>query len=807
MQRYLWLLLLGLMCPGAVMAQHTISGTITDKVTGETLIGATIYDTRSGKGTTTNINGRYTLTVKGQEAVLRITFVGYTSIFDTISLKSNTVRNYAIKPSVTLDAVVVRSQRINSVESSQMSAIEIPVEQLKSVPVMFGEADVVKAVQLLPGVQSASEGTGGMYVRGGGPDENLYLLDGIPIYNVNHLGGFFSAFNADAVKNVTLYKGSFPARFGGRLSSVLDVTTNNGNDKELHGNLSVGFISAKVSLEGPIVKEKTTFCLSARRTYADFLLQPLVKRLATDGSGKTKLTAGYYFYDINAKVTHRFDDRNNLYTTFYTGDDDAYGRVRTMSSLGEDTYMRYANNWGNLVGGLRWNHVIGAKMFMNVSLSYTQYQNKITAGTEKIATLKDGSEQLSSMTGDYVSRIRDLIARVDFAYTPVPEHNLQFGGNYTRHWFQPSVASASVDYFDQIQMNSAFKMDTTLQEATTPAHEMVLFAEDDWSINDILKINYGLHLSGFAVEESFYPSLQPRLSARVMVNDRLSFKAGYAYMSQYLHMLSTVGVSLPTDLWVPSTNRIRPMTAHQVAASANYTLPEIADLSIEGYYKYMNNLIAYRDGVTAFGTSQGWEDLVCMGRGWTYGVEFLAQRTIGKFTGWIGYTWSKTTHLFDREGQVLNNGNAFPAKYDRRHDISIVVCYKFSEQFDISATWVFSTGNTATLAMQQYAVASENPDDYTSHTNMSNTIQYVESRNNYRLPNYHRADISANFHRKFKGGRWHRTLNVSIYNLYNHANPYLIYTSTELTYKNYSKALVQLSIFPILPSVAYTLFF
>lgn len=806
MPRYLFMLLL-LLSPSLLWAQHTVSGTITDQSTGETLIGATVLDTRSGKGTITNSNGRYTLTLKGNEALLRITFVGYEPIYDTVPLNGNPSRNYNLRPSITLNEVVITAERINSRESSQMSALEMPVEQLKAVPVLFGEADIIKAIQLLPGVQSGNEGTGGMYVRGGGPDQNLFLLDGIPLYNVNHLGGFFSAFNADAVKNVTLFKGSFPARFGGRLSSVLDVTTNNGNDKHIHGNVSLGAISAKFNLEGPIIKEKTTFCLSARRTYADFLMRPLIRKLATDVDGKTKLSAGYYFYDANAKLTHKFSDRSRLHATFYMGNDDVYTRLRTESSLAEDQYLDYTNNWGNIVGGLRWNYVINPKLFMNLSLSYTQYTNTMNVGIEKIAQITLDSVQNSTITGNYLSRIQDLTTRLDFSYTPLPEHNIQFGSYYTRHRIIPSVATGSVDYYDQIQMTEPWKIEANLRDDTTRANELVAFAEDDWSINDIFKVNAGLHFSAFEVENIFYPSLQPRISGRALLGENLSVKLGYAYMSQYMHLLSTTSVSLPTDLWVPSTKRIKPMTAQQVAAGINYTIPMIVDLSVEGYYKHMNNIIEYRDGVTTFGSTAGWEDLVCIGDGWTYGVEFLAQRTFGRLTGWLAYTWSRTTHLFNRPGQELNNGNPFPAKYDRRHDFSIVLTYKFTDWCDASATWVFCSGNTATLAMQKYPVASDDPDAYDGNSNLSNTLSYVSSRNNFRMPNYHRADISVNFHRKFKRKNCHRTINVSVYNLYNKQNPYITYTSSQYSYQGYSKALMQLSIFPILPSVAYTLYF
>lgn len=806
MYRPLFLFLL-LLSPACLWAQHTVSGTITDQTSGETLIGATILDTRSGKGTTTNVNGRYTLTLKGSEAVLRITFVGYEPIYDTISLSSNTIRNYVLKPSITLSEIVVTAERVNSRESSQMSALEMPVEQLKAVPVLFGEADIIKAIQLLPGVQSGNEGTGGMYVRGGGPDQNLFLLDGIPLYNVNHLGGFFSAFNADAVKNVTLFKGSFPARFGGRLSSVLDVTTNNGNDKKIHGNVSIGAISAKFNLEGPIVKERTTFCISARRTYADFIMRPIIRKLATDIDGKTKLVAGYYFYDANAKITHKFSDKSRLYATFYMGDDDVYTRIRTESSLAEDQYLDFRNNWGNTVGGLRWNYVLNPKLFMNLSLSYTGYSNRMIAAIDKLAYITPDSVQQSTMNGDYISKIHDLTGRLDFSFIPTPEHDIQFGTYYTNHTIIPSVASGSIDYFDQIQMDDPFRMEAKLRDDTTRSHEIVAFAEDDWSINDIFKVNMGLHFSSFGVEDTFYPSLQPRISGRALLGENLSVKVGYAYMSQYMHLLSTTSVSLPTDLWVPSTKRIKPMTAQQVAAAVNYSIPLVVELSVEGYYKHMHNIIEYRDGATTFGSTAGWEDLVCVGDGWTYGVEFLAQRTFGRLTGWLAYTWSRTTHLFNRPGQELNNGNPFPAKYDRRHDFSIVLTYKINDWCDASATWVFSTGNTATLAMQKYPVASDDPDAYDLNSNLSNTLSHVSSRNNFRMPNYHRADISVNFHRQFKRKNWHRTINVSVYNLYNKQNPYLTYTSNQYSYRGYSKALMQLSIFPILPSVAYTLYF
>ncbi|MBP3763999.1 MAG: carboxypeptidase-like regulatory domain-containing protein [Bacteroidales bacterium] len=806
--------LLSLLLPLLLVAQNaTVSGTVVDTKTGETLIGATVVDTRSGKGTVTNLYGRYSLTLKQDSVSLKVSFVGYEPQAFQMKLERNRELNVKLTPSVMLEEVVIIAERAGDTRSSQMSATEMTMEKIKSVPVMFGEADLIKALQLMPGVQSGSEGNSGMYVRGGGPDENLFLLDGVPLYNVSHMGGFFSAFNTDAIKNVTLYKGSFPARFGGRLSAVLDVTQNNGNDKELHGNLSIGLISAKFNIEGPIVKEKTTFSISARRTYAELFLIPLIMKLTNTGSddpspdvvGNADYEAGYWFYDLNAKITHKFSDRSRLYASWYMGDDKIHGKVQSTTSLNEDVNLGFSNLWGNMVGALRWNYALTPRLFMNVSGAYTQYSNNIEGSVEKVAM--PGDPNASTITGNYKSGIREGTLRTDFDFTPNPDHDVKFGTYFTRHWFQPEVANASVSYYDSIQMNDRYEIDSSIFSGIIPANEIVAFIEDDWSITDAVKLNAGLHFSGFRVKDVFYPSLEPRISGRVMLTPDLSVKAGYAEMSQYVHLLSTTSVTLPTDLWVPVTDRIKPMRSRQVAAGVFYSFSGIADFSLEAYYKQMDNIIEYKDGATFFGATESWENLVYTGEGKSYGVEFLVQRDIGRLTGWLGYTWSRTTHLFDRPGQVLNNGKEFPAKYDRRHDISIVLSYKVSPTIDVSATWVFSSGSAASLATQSYPLAQEDPEDYDNEGVGvgRNSLNVISGRNNYRLPDYHRLDLGANFHRKFK--RCHRTISVSIYNVYNRQNPYMLYRSRRDTYRDYPTALVQLSLFPILPSVGYTLYF
>ncbi len=770
---------------------QTVSGTITDAATGETLIGATILDEQSGKGTVTNAYGRYTLTLPGDSAHLRISYIGYRTLHQVMSLKGNRQLNVQLTPSVELEEVTITAERINSPKVSQMSAIEVPVEKLKMVPVIFGETDVLKAIQLLPGVQSGTEGMSGIYVRGGGPDENLFLLDGIPLYNVNHLGGFFSAFNGDAIKNVTLYKGSFPARFSGRISSVLDITTNNGNDKEWHGGASIGLISGKLNIEGPIIKEKTTLSLSLRRTYGDLLLQPIL-RLATAGDyGIDEMNAGYYFYDLNAKVTHKFSDRSRLYATWYSGDDEAYMRARTDYNEGfYKDYMKLNYRWGNLATAVRWNYELTPRLFMNVMGAYTRYRQRLGIGIEE-EWYQQGQTYKTEGEVSLNSGIQDLSAHVDFDYTPLPEHNIKFGSHLTHHIFTPQVQSMHYTSTGETPINSESG------GSKLGAEEMTFYGEDDWSITESLKINGGVALTGFLVESRFYPSVQPRLSGRFMLTDDLSIKAGYSYMTQYMHLLSTSNISLPTDLWVPVTARIQPMNSHQVAAGVFYTWRSLVDISVEGYYKNMNNLLEYKPGATFLGNSQGWEDMVCMGRGWAYGIELLVQKSYGVFTGWVGYTWSRTMRLFDTPGEELNGGRPFPAKYDRIHDISISLQYKPNDQFDAGVTWVYCTGNTATLALQRIDDGSE---DYYG------ALDFVESRNNFRLPAYHRMDVAVNFHKQKKHGI--RTWSISVYNLYNRQNPFLIYPKSNYQYDNNggvtsNTVLMQRSLFPIIPSVSY----
>ena len=772
----------------AAQKKYTVSGYMTDAASGESLISAALLERGSGQGTVTNNYGFYTLTLPAGEVSLEYSYTGYETVRKEFRLTCDTVIHTRLQfvPEMLAGASVTATRNEIGVRGTQMSAIEIPVRQIQRIPALAGEVDVIKAIQLLPGVQSGTEGSAGLYVRGGGPDENLLLLDGVPIYNVNHMMGFFSVFNADAIKNVTLYKGSFPARFGSRLSSIVDIRMKDGNDQEFHGSASLGLLSAKFNVEGPIVKGKTTFNVSARRTYYDVLAQPLIAWYTRqNGNDGDRARGGYYFYDVNAKVTHTFSNRDKLYASYYMGDDKVYARIR-MGDENSDSRLNLGWNWGNIVGSLRWNHVFGPRLFVNTTANYTQYRHKLDiSGNERYLGVGNSDYTLA-----YHSLINDLSAAADFEFNPGPDHDIRFGGTFIHHTFKPSVTT--VRYREEEQQAA---IDTTFGDKNLFTNEAAVYAEDNWSMTPWLKVNFGLRYSLYSTSGRTYHSLEPRVSLRALFTDDFSFKASYSEMSQAVHMLSSSNISLPTDLWVPSTDRIAPMRSRQAAAGLFYSLG-VVDLSLEGYYKQMDNVLEYRDGASFFGSTTGWEDKVALGKGWAYGLEFLVQKKTGRLTGWLGYTWAKTMRQFDREGNVINFGEPFPAKYDRRHDLSVTAAYELTKKIDLSATFIYGTGICGSLALQTIRVIP-GYSRYFDFYSLSDTfaVDYLEGRNNYRMPSYQRLDLGVNFKRTFRNGH-HRTIGLSVFNVYNRNNPFLVYRD--------GKYLKQLSVFPIMPSLSYT---
>lgn len=776
--------------------KYTISGYIQDAETGEKLIGSSIYIKNLKAGTVTNQYGFYSITLPEDSVELIVAYLGYQTIKKRFFLDQDIQFNIDLTPSsLELEEVKVEAESAGQIiRETQMSKIVVPVAQIKSLPALFGEVDVMKAMQLLPGVQSGMEGTSGLYVRGGGPDQNLILLDGTPVYNVSHLFGFFSIFNADAINNIELIKGGFPARYGGRLSSVMEINLKEGNMKKIHGEGSIGIISSKLTLEGPIVKDKTSFIVSARRTYLDILIQPLIRALTSEDENTS---TGYYFYDLNAKLNHKFSDKDRLYLSIYSGKDKFYNRSKSYSYLYDGvTYQDQSKSslsWGNITSALRWNHLLNNKIFSNVTLTYSQYNFMVKNFLEETATADTGTT-INSFSLKYLSGINDWSAKIDFDYLPDPNHYIKFGASNIYHTFKPGATTYKITNI------GVSDIDSTLGSKDVYANEFAIYLEDDIKFTKRLKTNIGLHFSGFMVQGTFYNSLQPRLALRYLLTDSWSAKVSFATMQQYIHLLTNNNIGLPTDLWVPATEKIPPQNSNQVATGLAKNISDKYLLSVEGYYKTMNNLIEYKDGATFLNSETDWQDKVETGKGWSYGAELFIQKKRGKTTGWLGYTLSWTNRQFEN----INFGKKYPYKYDRRHDISIVLIHKLNDKWDFSATWVFGTGNAITLPIVRYNGYNDNGIyDYWDCMGgvycFTNEIEYYEQKNDYRIANYHRLDLGFKHHKERKWGEsiW----NFGVYNAYIRKNPFYYYFGRD---KRGNRVLKRVSIFPFIPSVSYS---
>lgn len=802
--------------------KYTISGSITDKATGEKLLGATIYDLKTQKGNLSNAYGFYSLTLPKDSVQLVFTYTGYESKVFKFYLDRDTTFNISLGY-LALDQVDIVAENIErKVDQTQMSRVEIPLDQIKKLPALFGEVDVVKALQLMPGVQSGSEGSSGLYVRGGGPDQNLILLDGVPLYYVSHLGGFFSVFNADALSSVQLYKGGFPARYGGRLSSIMDVRMKEGNLNKYEGEGSIGIISSKLSVQGPIAKGKSSFIISGRRTYVDIFTRP-ISRIASEGEA----SVGYYFYDLNGKANYILSDKDRLYFSFYAGEDRFGGNGGYKDVDGDFGYeekFKIGLGWGNRLGALRWNHIWSDKLFSNLTATYTRYQLRISAGGESIETTPD-SVTTESFDLEYISKIEDWGLKLDFDYYPSPAHDIKFGVNSTFHTFEPSTVGVQ-------SMGSGGNLDTAFVSQIDQPIESYVYFEDNIKIGRKISANLGIHAVHYFLKGNHNFSIQPRAALRVGITDDVSFKASYSRMTQFIHLLTNSGVGLPLDLWVPATQQVPAENSWQIAGGVSASLwNDQFEFSVEGYYKEMDGLITFREGNNFFfggAQSGGWEETVeAGGKGTTYGIELLLQKKQGKTTGWIGYTLAWNW----REFANINKGIRFPFKYDRRHDVSVVVTHELSKKVNLAATWVFGTGNAITLPTAGFA-SLESPIDafylgnpfndpvnrnfyqnylysiYSSISPFEGGVEIFENgRNGFRMQAYHRLDLGVNFTKKKKWGQ--RTWSIGIYNAYNRLNPFVYYFQNVRTENpdtgefDSEQKLRKLTLFPIIPSISY----
>ncbi|MEL6590489.1 MAG: TonB-dependent receptor [Bacteroidota bacterium] len=767
MKRPLFFTLLVLLGLGVSQAQNiTLSGYVYDDETGESLIGATIYIPSIKAGTYSNSYGFYSLSVPPGEYEVQYRFVGYASRNDTVQLEASLKQDVRLQPSqTTTEEVVISAESADErLQSTEMGVQTLSIQEIKKIPVLFGETDILKTIQLLPGVKAGGEGSSGFFVRGGGTDQNLILLDEAPVYNPSHLLGFFSVFNGDAIKSTKLYKGNMPAEYGGRLSSVLDVQMKDGNQKDYTLSGGIGLISSRLTFEGPIVEDKGSFMVSGRRTYADLFL---------NFSSDTNLqNSQLYFYDLNLKANYKLSDKDKIFVSGYFGRDQFGSRDQ------------FGLNWGNATGTIRWNHLFSDRLFLNSTLIYSDYDYEIEIPPAE-ATITSG--------------IQDWNWKEDLSFYVNQQHTLKFGINAIYHTFVPGVVSSTAE---ESALNA-----TALQERY--ALESAAYFSHEWKINEAFTLNYGLRASDFAIlgpgTEYTYDSegaaidsvkyeqgeliknyfgLEPRISASWLLSPTQSLKASYARNRQYIHLLSNANAGSPTDLWLPSSSLIEPEIADQIAMGYFQNIGKQYEASVEVYYKDLQNQIDYKNGANIF-LNETVESELVFGDGWSYGAEFLLRKTTGKFTGWFAYTWSRTFRQFDE----INNGEAFPARQDRIHDLSLVAMYDPNPKWSFAATFVYNTGDAVTYPNGSYLYNGQ-------------IVPLYGERNADRLPDYHRLDLSATWYGKNPRSSW----NVSVYNAYNRKNVFsLDFRESEST-PGTTEA-VKTYLFGVVPSVTYNFSF
>lgn len=770
--------------------RYAVSGYIRGQ-NGENLVGATVQVLAQGTGTVANQYGYYSLMLDSGEHTLVVQYLGYRPLTKTIRLQRNTQLNLVLEESIVEGAeIVVEGKRAEDhITQSRMSVNEVDIRQVKSLPALMGEADILKTIQLLPGVKNGGEGTTGFYVRGGGPDQNLILLDEAVVYNASHLFGFFSVFNADALANSQLIKGGMPAEYGGRISSVLDLTMREGNNQKHVTQGGLGLIASRFTTEGPLKKGKASYILSGRRTYLDVLVDPLIPK---DAPAKG---SGYFFYDLNAKINWQASPKDRLYASAYFGKD-------VFDFNNRENGFRFSIPWGNSTATLRWNRILSPRLFANHSLVYSDFE----FGTR--FTQNDFTINLNS-------GVRNLTFKQDLDYQLSTRHRLKFGSQLIRHWFLPSVVEGRAGDFD-IATNNIRRLN---------AIEWSAYFRDEWDITDRWQVNAGIRFAvfqqygpysyerytdatlvtrldsvGFGPGEKVvrYPAWEPRLNLRYLVDKQSSIKFAITRNLQFIHLASSSGTSLPADLWIPSTLKVRPQIGLQYAAGyfRNF-LDNTFETSAEIYYKDLQNQIDFREGAVN-GFNPLIENDLVFGRGEAYGMELFVKKNRGKLTGWVGYTLSWTNRFFDD----IMQGKAYPYKFDRRHDLSVVGTWVQSPRWKFSGTFVYSTGNAYTLPESRYFFEGQ-------------IIDQIGERNSFRLPHYHRLDFSAVYtpsnqsagetaqgsgRRRYKG-EWV----FAIYNVYSRLNPFFIYLDNEGSLQQGTLQIQakKVSLFPIIPSVTW----
>ncbi|RSK43227.1 TonB-dependent receptor [Hymenobacter rigui] len=759
--------------PNAAWAQiqRTLSGTVRTTGTAEALPGATVAVPALGLGATADEQGAYSLRLPEGRHQVVVSFIGYQTQTLTINLTRNQRQSFQLAGAGNeLGEVVVegRGSLQQKLQTAQMSVERLTAKEAKLLPALFGEVDILKTLQLKPGVQNGGEGTSGLFVRGGSADQNLVLVDDALVYNPSHLFGLFSVFNPDAVQSVDLYKGGFPAQYGGRLSSVVDVKLRPGNPEKLGVSGGIGLISSRLTVEGPIKKGKGAFLLSGRRTYFDVFTRQINK--LNEGKDDYNPIPDYYFYDFNAKANYKLGSKDELFLSGYLGND-KFG-------FSSQNGFNFKFNWGNAVGALRWNHVFNPRLFLNTTASVTRYEYQIR-------------NQLDQFAFNLSSNIRDLTLRSDLDYLPNDRHALKFGLTATAHRFGTGTLQAGSED-GRLALGSS---------TTYPGAEAALYAADTYKPTQKWQLEYGLRLSGFQSGTDHYGGLEPRAAVRYSLTPTVSLKSSYALMYQYVHLVTNSGASLPTDIWYPSRKSVKPQRSQQVAAGISWLLGDGRYLiTNEVYYKWAQRQIDFKDGAQLF-VNPDLDSEFLFGKGWAYGNEIYLEKKQGRTTGWVGYTlaWTKRRFPPQRGTTGVNNGNTFYPTYDRRHNLTVVVLHSLSERVQLTGSFVFSSGQATTLPLARFAFQDLYGEKVAG-------VPVYPQRNTYRLAPYNRLDLGVVW--KMRPTRWipEADLTFSVYNSYNRRNPYFVYfdqVKDEQTDEVIRFRARQVSLFPVIPSVTY----
>ncbi|MEM6348397.1 MAG: TonB-dependent receptor [Bacteroidota bacterium] len=780
---------LAILSLGPILAQDNLilSGYVHEAEGGEALAGVSIQVPSQNKGVYTNQYGFYSLSLPAGEHTIYFRYHGFAERQYQIEIQTDSLLSISLEPLAQVDTVAITAYK----RPPGLSVVAISRDQIQTIPALMGEADLLKVAQLLPGVQGGAEGTSSFFVRGGSGDQNLVLLDGVPVYHIAHLFGLFSVFNPDAIQQAELIKGGFSARYGGRLSSVMDISLKEGNRKERHGSASVGLISSRVMLEGPIGKKgrkeaPTSYLISARRTYLD-LLAGLVQRIADP----TQSTS-YNFYDLTAKINHRFSERDQLYFSVYHGRDRFNNGSNNSLVEGDTEYKtrgRESLVWGNTTALLRWNHLQGRRLFSHLSLSLSDYQLGVERFSRSETIPADPAEATVITNQSLVrSEIRDWALRMDFSYQLVPRHLLRFGAGTIFHQFRPSIRQIKLEDPNAplIEQNRGLE--------AIPSWEHFAYLEDEWRIGERMRAQAGLRYTLFQTETEQFAALLPRLSLEADLSESIRLNIAYSHNFQALHRLSSTNVSLPVDLWVPATEAAPPQRAWQTSLGLSGMLGKQFQWGVEGFYKEMDNVVEYLEGANFLssgpdpealdvGGQSDWESKLTQGRGWAYGGEFLLRKTAGKLQGWLSYTLSWSWRQFED----INQGRAFPFRYDRRHYLTLTMSYPIKERLRVQANWTYQTGAPLTIPLADFET---HPNSWLGSSNEFS--QFFSGRNEFRLPDYHRLDLGLILERPRNGHQWQ----FSLYNAYNRLNPFVTWINTNGT-------IDQLTAFPILPSVSY----